>query len=69
MSARAAVAAGGSASSMLFEGPSTPRLGSVFTAGYDSECAACEAGIFEGEEIRADGEGGYIHYGCEGERA
>lgn len=37
------------------------KFGPVFTATYDGEDACCGNGIEEGESIRADGEGGWIH--------
>ena len=45
-----------------------PQPGPVFRAGYDSECASatCYLGgdIEEGDDIRADGEGGFVHAEC-----
>lgn len=38
-----------------------PRLGPVFTATYDCDDACCGEGIYEGEQIRADGSGGWTH--------
>jgi hypothetical protein len=47
---------------------SVPQPGPVFSAGYDSECASatCYLGgdIEEGDDIRADGEGGFVHSEC-----
>lgn len=44
------------------------RRGPVFPAGFDGECAEpfCQFGgdIYEGEAIRADGDGGYVHEEC-----
>lgn len=57
--ARAVTAAGGS----LFMSAGS-RLGPVFTATYDCEDACCGSGIEEGDQIRADGEGGWIHRDC-----
>lgn len=36
-----------------------PTKGPWFTAGYDSECSTCDGAIFAGDEIRANGYGGY----------
>lgn len=35
--------------------------GPIFTAGHHSEDACCGDGIVPGEDIRADGSGGWIH--------
>lgn len=45
----------------------SPQLGPVFMATYDCEDACCGEGIVVGEDIRADGSGGWIHAddGCE----
>jgi hypothetical protein len=47
---------------------SGPRYGPVIRAGYDGECSEpfCVEGgyIVEGDDIRADGEGGWIHSVC-----
>jgi hypothetical protein len=51
-----------------------PDVGPEFYAGYDGECsepdcvANREGAIYEGDLIRADGEGGYLHAGCYEER-
>lgn len=46
----------------LFDTPDNgPGFGPVFTAGFDGEDACCGDGIIEGEEIRSDGQGGWIH--------
>lgn len=42
-----------------------PMLGPVFNAQFDGEDSCCGQGIEHGEAIRADGEGGWIHAGCE----
>jgi hypothetical protein len=43
--------------------------GPVIEAGFDGECAGswdtCEGRIYEGERIRANGAGGWVHEGCE----
>jgi hypothetical protein len=52
--------------------PKRPDLGPWFTAGFDSDCDGtsddCEGTILEGEQARADGEGGYLCRAC-GEEA
>ena len=46
----------------LFDDPGdAPRFGPIFMATYDGECAACDGLIAAGEDIRADGRGGWIH--------
>jgi hypothetical protein len=45
----------------LFDEPEERELGPVFTAVYDGEDACCGEGIEEGQQARADGEGGWIH--------
>lgn len=47
----------------MFDGES-PLMGPIFTAGYDSDDSCCGEGIVEGERIRADGEGGWVHEDC-----
>jgi len=44
------------------------KLGPVLTAQFESEDSCCGDGIMPGEDIRADGEGGWIHAreDCEG---
>lgn len=55
---------------MVFSGagnriiPSMGIPGPWFTAACDGECAGCFADIGEGDEIRADGEGGYLCEPC-----
>jgi hypothetical protein len=43
--------------------------GPVVEAGFDGECSGswdtCEGRIAEGERIRANGAGGWVHEGCE----
>jgi predicted RNA-binding Zn-ribbon protein involved in translation (DUF1610 family) len=41
-----------------------PRLGRWFTATYRGECANCDETIEEGDQIRADGHGGYLCADC-----
>jgi hypothetical protein len=52
----------------LGSGDTGPQLGPEFYATYDSDCDAddCAEGgrIQEGDLIRADGEGGFIHSEC-----
>lgn len=40
---------------------SCDKLGKPFCARFYGECSACEEEIVPGEDIRADGDGGYIH--------
>lgn len=47
---------------------SGPKFGPVFTATYESECPSCDERILPGEDIRADGQGGYIHADTQCER-
>jgi hypothetical protein len=39
-------------------------MGPWFTARFDSDCDGCGGLIEEGDQIRADGEGGYICEDC-----
>jgi len=39
----------------------TSPFGPIFTATFESEDACCGEGIVPGEDIRADGFGGWIH--------
>jgi hypothetical protein len=58
--ARAAEAAGGKVD--LFEdADGGPQFGPVFTAEHESDDACCGDGIVPGEDIRADGQGGWVH--------
>jgi hypothetical protein len=43
-------------------------LGPWLIAAYHGECVECGADINDGDEIRADGEGGYLCWEC-GEEA
>lgn len=46
----------------LFDNASDgPKLGPIFVAEHESEDACCGEGIVPGEDIRADGHGGWIH--------
>lgn len=47
-----------------------PVMGPIFKATYDSRCAEGDW-ITEGEDIRADGHGGYVHADseCDGSNA
>jgi hypothetical protein len=67
--ARSARAAGGEAavSSLLFGGvPSRPP---VIVARFESDCSAdCAGWIDEGDEIRSDGDGGWVHANGECDR-
>lgn len=40
------------------------QLGPWFIAAYYSECADCSTDIEPGDEIRADGDGGYLCREC-----
>lgn len=61
--ARAERAAGGNSSS-LFGGRDATTRYPVIIASYDSQCSEGDD-ILPGDEIRADGLGGWIHIGCE----
>jgi hypothetical protein len=43
---------------------SMSTLGPWFVAAYHGECDGCGADIDDGDEIRADGEGGYLCRDC-----
>jgi hypothetical protein len=45
----------------LFDDAPDERLGKIITAVYDGEDACCGMGIEDGDRIRADGQGGWIH--------
>lgn len=57
---RSRVAAGGKPD-LFDDAEDAPRFGPIFMATYDGECAACDGLIVAGEDIRADGRGGWIH--------
>lgn len=59
LATRSSQAAGGPAD--LFDVEETPRFGPVFMAQFGSDDACCGEGIVPGEDIRSDGEGGWIH--------
>lgn len=46
--------------------PATAELGPWFTARFDGRCSACDNTTYEGDQIRADGFGGYLclAWGC-----
>ena len=44
-----------------------PRKGPWFYASYDGECSGCDGAFYEGELIRADGEGGWEAQECCGD--
>lgn len=44
------------------------NLGPVFMSQFESEDSCCGEGIVPGEDIRADGEGGWIHASDDCER-
>lgn len=39
-------------------------FGRWFTASFDSDCADCGRFIFEGDQIRSDGDGGWLCTEC-----
>lgn len=41
-----------------------PNLGPVFTATYACPCSYCDEEIQDGDQIRADGFGNWIHADC-----
>lgn len=43
------------------------KFGPIFMATFPGTCSACDDLIYQGEDIRADGSGGWIHAddGCE----
>lgn len=45
-----------------------PTFGPTFTATYQSDDECCGDGIEEGQSVRADGQGGWIHASAECER-
>src|SRR6185312_8126575 len=57
--ARARRAAGGADD--LFDDASDSKLGPIFCAEFESDDSCCGEGIVPGEDIRADGRGGWIH--------
>ena len=63
MAARSARAAGGSLSDLVDDADDDdgPRFGPVFIAQYAGDDDCCGGGIGLGDEIRADGQGGWIH--------
>lgn len=40
------------------------RFGPIVTAEYEGLCTQCDWDIEEGDDIRADGEGGWMHADC-----
>lgn len=64
MRGRTVTAAGGRLGDDLHEREQA-KAGPVFVARWNSEDACCGEGIEEGDSIRSDGEGGWIHEGCE----
>lgn len=44
--------------------PSSAGLGPWFTASYYSHCSMCDSATYEGDQIRADGQGGYLCSEC-----
>jgi hypothetical protein len=58
----------GTADAFLMGGGEDPDpdddKGPWFRAAYDGECAACFAAFFEGDLIRADGDGGWEAQEC-----
>lgn len=45
-----------------------PKFGPVFAATYQSDDECCGDGIEEGQSVRADSQGGWIHASAECER-
>lgn len=64
MRSRTVTATGGRLADDLTES-SSPRLGAVVMARWNTEDACCGEGIDEGDRIRSNGEGGWIHEECE----
>lgn len=61
-SAVSAKAAGGKATDALFDdAQKTFTFGRIFMAQHESDDDCCGEGIQPGEDIRADGRGGWIH--------
>lgn len=60
-------AAGGS-DDLFDDAQDRPRFGPVFMSTYESDDTCCGEGIVAGEDIRADGRGGWIHADAECER-
>ena len=48
----------------LSERATAPLTPHVFTAAFDSDCAACGAIIFEGDEICYNTDDEVVHEGC-----
>jgi hypothetical protein len=64
---RSRIAAGGKPD--LFDDVTDgPAFGPTFTATYQSDDECCGDGIEEGQSVRADGQGGWIHASAECER-
>ena len=61
MLARSARAAGVSLSDLVDDARLGREFGPVFMATYESDDDCCGEGIVAGEDIRADGRGGWIH--------
>lgn len=59
-SARARSVKAAGAKDDLFDDPG-PAFGPIFCATFESEDGCCGEGIVAGEDIRADGSGGWIH--------
>jgi len=66
--ARSRQEATGSMRSMVDDAGPVGGFGPVFAATYESECPSCDERILPGEDIRADGQGGYIHADTQCER-
>ena len=59
MRSRGRQAAGGD--DLFADATERPAFGPVFVAEHESDDACCGEGIVPGEDIRADGHGGWIH--------
>lgn len=49
--------------------PKRRPMATVFPASYSGDCAGCGSSFDEGEQIRSDGEGGWLAECCDGDGA